>query len=151
MGCCLSNEYMESTLKSFQPGDVKEFSFEGLSTKAKIISVYDGDTFRAIFYYRGEYIQMSCRALGYDSPELKVSRENVDRTGLKELAFNARNRFSEILHQAELVRLVFSKNDMYGRPLVDIYVNGKHVNSMMIEEGHGKVYNGGSKTPWTIK
>jgi micrococcal nuclease len=126
--------------------DRKQFSFEGLIVNAKIVDVYDGDTFRAAFYYKDEIIQMSCRCLEYDAPEMKISKTNPDREILKQFACKARDRLKDLVNSSTsgLVKLKFFKNDMYGRPLTEIYIGDKYINKIMIEEGYGKPYDGGT-------
>jgi micrococcal nuclease len=135
--------------------DTKQFSFDGMIEQAKVVSCYDGDTFRAAFYYKDEIVQSSCRMLGYDSPEMKISKTNPNRDKLKDLAIKARDRLRELLLMPKedgtcggLVVIHFGKNDLYGRPLVDVYADGKHVNAIMLDEGHGKPYLGGTKEEW---
>jgi micrococcal nuclease len=142
----------DTQLLSMTLKDVKQFSFKGLVVKAKVVDIYDGDTFRAVFWYKDAIIQTSCRCLEYDAPEMKISRltPESDREILKKMAYNARDRLKELLGTG-LIELRFSENDMYGRPLTKIFVNGKYINQIMIDEGHGKPYNGGHKNEWTVK
>jgi endonuclease YncB( thermonuclease family) len=156
MGCFTSTietiEERERKLLNITLKETKQFSFEGLIVNAKIVDVYDGDTFRAAFYYKDQIIQSSCRCLGYDSPEMKVSMTNPDRENLKQFACKARDRFKDLVNSSTtgLVKLKFSKNDMYGRPLTEIYIGDKYINKIMIDEGYGKPYDGGHKNVWTI-
>ncbi len=39
----------------------------------------------------------------------------------------------------------FMQNDKYGRPLARIYYENKDINELMIEKGHAKPYDGGTK------
>jgi endonuclease YncB( thermonuclease family) len=147
----LSEEQRRKKLLGITLEDTHQFSFNGMTVSAKIVSVYDGDTFRAAFYYKDEIIQLSCRCLGYDAPEIKMSLKNPDREVLKKFAYEARDRFKELLDSTKtgLVELNFSENDMYGRPLTKVYVDGKYINQMMMDEGYGKPYSGGHKNEWT--
>ena len=64
----------------------------------------------------------------------------------KQLALEAKQRFTELL--GNLVTLKCGKFDKYGRILVEIYVNNICINEKMIEEGHGRPYDGGLKNEW---
>ena len=169
MGCCFSKKtdsILKCTeltnsqlnkLKSLTLKDVGQFSFENMTVFAKPVSVYDGDTLRSAFYYKDEIVQTSCRAIGYDSPEMKISLQDPHRVQLKILAIKARDRFRELIYSSDngLIKLKISKNDLYGRSLVDIYIQKGdediYVNEIMIEEGLGKRYDGGTKIVWTIE
>jgi endonuclease YncB( thermonuclease family) len=52
----------------------------------------------------------------------------------------------------KLVRVKFGKFDLYGRPLVDLFVtldnNEVHINELMVREGHGRKYDGHNKEEW---
>ena len=160
MGCFTSKtensnlelkEQRDQKLLNITLDDIHQFSFNGLTVNAKIVSVYDGDTFRAAFYYKDDIIQMSCRCLEYDAPEMKVSPKNPDREILKKFAYEARDYFKSILDSTTtgLVELRFSGNDLYGRPLTKVYVDGKYLNQIMMDKGYGKPYLGGHKNEWT--
>ena len=129
------------------------FSFIGKTFYARACNIYDGDTFSIIFLHNNEVIKYRCRCLGYDSPEMKPSLSNPNRDKEKELALNAKNRFTELLtkHESGLVFVECFEFDKYGRILVRVYnmIDTKSINEIMIEEGHGKNYDGGKKdTNW---
>ena len=126
-----------------------EKTFYGIPT-----NIYDGDTFSLIFEYNGETIKYRCRCFGYDSPEMKPSLQNPNRDKEKDLAKLAKTRFTELLTKNPngVIRVKCYKFDKYGRILVDIWndVDEKSVNDIMIEEGHGKKYDGGKKELWDL-
>ena len=129
------------------------FSFKNRVFYGKPCNIYDGDTFSIIFHYKDELIKYRCRCLGYDSPEMKPSLQNKNRFIEKELALKAKQRFIELIskHETKLVKIECFEFDKYGRLLVNVYnlVDEKSVNNIMIEEGFGKVYDGGTKdTNW---
>jgi endonuclease YncB( thermonuclease family) len=117
-------------------------------------NIYDGDTFSLIFEYNGETIKYRCRCFGYDSPEMKPSLQNPNRDKEKDLAKLAKTRFTQLLTKNSngLIRVKCYKFDKYGRILVDIWndVDEKSVNDIMVEEGHGKKYDGGKKELWDL-
>ena len=129
------------------------FSFKNRTFYGKPCNIYDGDTFSIIFQYKDELIKYRCRCLGYDSPEMKPSQQNKNRIHEKELALKAKQRFTELIskHETKLVKIECFEFDKYGRLLVNVYnlVDKKSVNDMMVEEGFGKMYDGGTKdTNW---
>ena len=129
------------------------FSFKGNIFYGMPCNIYDGDTFSIIFNYKGEFIKYRCRCLGYDSPEMKPSLKNENRIHEKELALKAKNRFTELIskHETKLIKIECFDFDKYGRLLVNVYnlLDEKSVNDIMVEEGFGKLYDGGTKdTAW---
>jgi len=117
---------------------------------AKIVDVYDGDTFKACIYYRNQIIKINCRTLGYDSPEMKPRLNIENRTEHMRNAVLARDYFKELVNYPnKIVYLHCHKYEKYGRVLVTVYKNGcnktKSINDMMIDAGHGYAYNGGTK------
>ena len=133
--------------------DVPYFNFKNKSFIAKPCHVYDGDTFSVIFDYRGELIKYRCRCYGYDTPEMRPLLKNPNRDHEKKLAYAAKERIIELLeaHPSRLIRIECLDFDKYGRVLIKAYnnVNEKSINEIMVEEGHGKWYDGGTKdTNW---
>ena len=133
--------------------DVPYFNFKNKSFIAKPCHIYDGDTFSVIFDYHGELIKYRCRCYGYDTPEMRPSLKNPNRDHEKKLAYAAKERIIELLeaHPSKLIRIECLDFDKYGRILIKAYnnVNEKSINEIMVEEGHGKWYDGGTKdTNW---
>ena len=128
------------------------FSFKGKTVYGIPTNIYDGDTFSLIFVYNGETIKYRCRSLGYDSPEMKPSLQNENREKEKEMAKLAKTRFTELLTKNPngFIRVNCHNFDKYGRILVEIWndVDAKSLNDIMLEEGHGKKYDGGKKEVW---
>lgn len=137
-------------LKEINPEEIPYFSFKGKIITARCVSVYDGDTFTVLFEYNNEIIKYKCRCYGYDSPEMKplLSKENRDQE--IKLAHKAKERFLELINKSVngLIRIECLDFDKYGRILVNIYngVDDKSINNIMIDEGHGKPYFGGTKS-----
>ena len=138
-------------LQTINPSDVKLFTFANSVFNAIPCDVYDGDTFSSIFYWNGQVIKWRCRCLGYDSPEMKPSLKNPNREQEKELAKKAKEYSINELNKTKYIQIKCGKFDKYGRLLVTIYNtndSSKSLNEKMIEEGHGKPYNGGTKEGW---
>jgi len=135
------------------PKDVNYFNFDGKTFIAKPCHVYDGDTFSVIFDYKGELIKYRCRCFGYDTPEMRPSKKNLNRDKEKELALIAKKRMIELLeaHPSKLIKIECLKFDKYGRILIKAFnnINEKSINEIMVDEGHGRWYDGGTKnTIW---
>lgn len=148
MGCqCCKVDY-DQYLLSCTNDNVPIFNFNQYKCSAKIVDVYDGDTFTACFYYQKRIYKYKFRTLGYDSPEMKPLRNKSNREQEIELAKRAREKFIELSNcQNDLVILHMGKFDKYGRILVTVFnqKNQLNVNSEMIRLGHGYEYNGGTK------
>ena len=146
--------YLKSIKDKLYENDIQEyFSFVGKTFFAKPCNIYDGDTFSIIFLHNNNVIKYRCRCIDYDSPEMKPSLSNPNRDKEKALAVIAKNRFTELLtkHESGLVFVECFEFDKYGRILVRVYnmIDIKSINEIMIEEGHGKCYDGGKKdTNW---
>lgn len=132
--------------------EIPYFNFKNSTFYAKPCNIYDGDTFSIIFDFNGKLIKYRCRCMGYDSAEMKPKKTNINRDHEKELAHIAKDRFIELLekHETKLVKVECLDFDKYGRILVNVYncVDEDSINSIMIKEGHGKAYDGGTKDLW---
>ena len=131
-------------LNNINSDDVSIFSLKGYSTQAKVVDVYDGDTCTIVFKWEGKYRKFKCRCYGYDSPEMKPRLDIQNREQIKENAVKAKERLIELT--TYIVRVECMDFDKYGRLLVKLYKNNNIlINDIMITEGHGYVYHGGTK------
>ncbi len=141
----------ETRLMSAKEDDIPYFTFNGKTFLAKPVNVYDGDTFSIIFEYTpgGELIKYRCRCYGYDSAEMKPRLDFAGREEEIVKANAAKARLIELLgaHPTGLVKVECLDFDKYGRILVKVWnqVSSFSVNDMMVAEGHGKPYFGGTK------
>lgn len=131
---------------------MKCFSFKDHIFYGYPTNIYDGDTFSLLFVYKDEVIKYRCRCTGYDSPEMKPSLSNQNRDNEKALAHKAKERLIELLgkHETKMIKVKCGDFDKYGRLLIEIWnmVDNESINEIMIKEGHGKPYNGGTKEQW---
>ena len=145
IGCAfVKYNYDMNKLNNINSDDISIFSLNGYSTQAKVVDVYDGDTCTIVFKWEGKYRKFKCRCYGYDSPEMKprLNIENIDE--IKENAVKAKERLIELT--TYIVRVECMDFDKYGRLLVKLYKNNNSlINDIMINEGHGYVYHGGTK------
>jgi len=140
-------------LKTVNTDDIDYFSFKGKTFYAKPCNIYDGDTFSVVFEYKGDLIKYRCRCHGYDTPEMRPSLKNPNRDHEKELAKKAKERLIELLnkHETGMVKIECLEFDKYGRLLIKVFnnVDDLSLNEIMVNEGHGKWYDGGTKdTVW---
>ena len=135
-------------LLTISEGDVPYFTFKGRTYMAKPVNVYDGDTFSIIFEYAegGELMKYRCRCYGYDTAEMKPRRDLAGRDEEVAKAKAAKARLIELFGTG-LVRIECLDFDKYGRILVNVWnqTDSRSVNDIMIAEGHGKAYFGGTK------
>lgn len=115
-----------------------KFNFDGMHVQAKCVSVYDGDTATFAFFPHPTSAPktISCRFLGFNSAEIRTKDAQE-----KQKAIAAREYLRGLILD-KIVILKISKNDKYGRPLVDVFINNIHINSEMVRNGHGKPYDG---------
>jgi endonuclease YncB( thermonuclease family) len=159
MGSCQSINKLKTATN-----EIDFFSFSGKTFDVKVVDVYDGDTCTVVFKYKDELIKYKVRCIGYDSPEMKPSKNliNIDLEIIK--AIYARNYF---INQVTNIKLpeIFSKTDLknlldnntkiikmnckgfdkYGRLLGVFIVNDVNINEEMIKQNYGYKYNGGKK------
>jgi micrococcal nuclease len=125
-----------------------DYGFSGQIWIAKIVSVYDGDTCTAVVKINGVHQKIKVRCYGYDSPEMKLPAQEENREEKIKKAIVAKEALSELCLN-KIVRLKIHGFDKYGRFLGTIYLGNwfkeNEVNKIMIENGHGYPYRGGTK------
>jgi len=148
-------------IKLIDTSKIPYFNWKGKIFYARPCNIYDGDTFSICWIWKGDLIKYRCRCLGYDSPEMKPHKLiqggkelvlNVNREKEKELAKAAKERFEQLLNanSSGLIKVECDDFDKYGRILVTVW-NGieiRSINQIMLDEGHGRPYLGGTKEPW---
>ena len=125
-------------------------SLDGYFTIAKVVSVYDGDTCRVVIPYKNDFYKWNVRLDGYDTPEMRPSKSKPNRDKEIEAAKEAKKfLISKVMSTPDQLIFIKCKNfDKYGRLLADIYLNMNDtisVNDLMVQNGHGYLYNGGTK------
>lgn len=112
---------------------------------SKVISVYDGDTFRVnIDGYPaliGENI--SIRVNGVDTPEIRAKCSDE-----KQLALAAKAYTQEQLTTANTIMLTNIERGKYFRLVADVILDGKNLSDLLIANNLGKHYQGGKKGNW---
>lgn len=126
------------------------FNFNNEIHLAKIVECYDGDTVYCIFKHDKKYTKFKIRMYGYDSPEMRPSKKipEAERIIIKQNALLAKKRIEELILD-KCVYLYCMEFDKYGRLLGNIKLNQKDektINDIMINEGYGSPYYGGTKS-----
>ncbi len=137
MPCCL-------------PRSAPRFTIEGVFW-ARIVKIYDGDTWHGIIRVNGHSSTFVLRLAGLDTPELKGPGVSAKE---KEAAAVVRNYCqTNWLHKT--VRMVSQGMDKYGRLLVTVYpltfycfACRTSVNQDLLKKGYAMPYDGGTKSKW---
>ncbi len=112
---------------------------------AKVIKVYDGDTFTVEAYpWPGLEAKASVRVNGVDTPEIRCKCEAE-----KQKAIEARE-FVKWLILGEVVFLQNVKHGKYaGRVVADVKLEGGgNLADKIIDQGLGREYHGGARKGW---
>lgn len=107
---------------------------------AKIVSIYDGDTFTIELPYPDPFRMMPVRVYGIDAPEMK-SKKACER--LK--ALEAKTLISSQILNAKNVTLKNVKRDKYFRLLAQVYADGILVSDLLLEKKLAYPYFGATK------
>jgi micrococcal nuclease len=121
-------------------GDPTDFSYR----VKKVTKVVDGDTIDVILDMGFDILfAQRVRLFGIDTPESRT-RDKVEKIyGLKSKKF-----LQEKLKDAKKIIIKTykeSETGKFGRILGDVWVDGKSVNSEMVEVGHAVAYYGQNK------
>lgn len=107
----------------------------GIITVKKVVSVYDGDTFRAIL--PNESKELKIRVRGVDTPEIKGQCSYE-----KDAALRARDFTKSLLRNAKVVQLSDVGEDKYHRVLATVTIDGVDLANTLISEGFGRQWKG---------
>lgn len=137
------------------------FNFNGLSTKAKVLRIYDGDTIIIGFIFNDSCIKYKCRLNGIDSPEIKAQDEKM-----KHDAYIARNKLIKLITNIEIngdnmdsyqkmnkrmientkiIDVKLNDFDKYGRILIDIIIDNEIINNKLVDNIYWNKYDGKTK------
>lgn len=133
--------------------DYKQFSLNKIDIYAKIISVYDGDTFSAGVLYKNDFYKFTFRIANINTPEIKNDYENAIKSRnrflqLAGLDINLTNECNkktiiDMLKKYNIIVFLKCKSfDKYGRTLCDVYSKDKSINIglKLIEEQYACKY-----------
>jgi endonuclease YncB( thermonuclease family) len=117
---------------------------DGLTVPADVISVYDGDTFKAQAHpWPGMSIDVSVRVNGVDTPEIRGKCEAE-----KQAAIAARDYVRDVLGESVILKNV-KRGKYAGRVVADVYLtDGRSLTGLLIASGLGRAYDGGKRSGW---
>lgn len=127
--------------------NIKLFSLEGELKLCKVVDIYDGDTCKIVFELNNCLYKWNIRMAGYDSPEIRISKDDPKREEKKLKGLEARDYLRNLILD-KIVYIKCGDFDKYGRLLGTIFINKKDtisVNELMINNNFGYIYNGGTK------
>lgn len=136
IGICLAiiYSYSEAASKTY-----------GFITVSRLVSVYDGDTFKVDIEGWPDIVgkSISIRIYGIDTPEMRGTKGKVKQLALKAKAL-AKNR----LESAHTITLRNMRRGKYFRIIADVYVDRVHLGELLIRRGLAKEYYGGKRPMW---
>lgn len=107
---------------------------------------------------RGIEIETDIRIAGIDTPEKRTSTKNPDGSRRSE-ASRQREKSAAAASRQALIDLLKANNNRFsisdplhgkyaGRTVADVFINEVDVATHLIEKGHAKAYDGGTKPDW---
>lgn len=131
------------SLEYCNPDDIPYFTFNGIKTKCKIASFYDGDTCKIVFKFNGKLTKLKCRLIGIDTPELKS-----DFVPERIAAESVKNYVSQ--YNSQILDVHMYGFDKYGRTLIELFDrnSGFSINKLLVEYGMAYNYDGKTKIPF---
>ena len=117
----------------------------GTATVSKVISVYDGDTFRVDIDSLPPIVgkNIPIRLNGVDTPEIQGKCQYE-----KDLALKARDFVRNKLANAKEIKLSKLQRGKYFRVVADVYVDGVSLEQELLENELAYKYSGSKKTSW---
>ena len=118
----MGNFIAKKRLSKFNLANTPKYSFNNETRLCKVIKVYDGDTITIAIKLLNKTVKCSVRMLGYDSPEMKPSKNQKNRDQEIILAKKAKSALENlILHK--IVKIKLGEFDKYGRFLGTVLLN----------------------------
>ena len=117
----------------------------GTVTVSKVISVYDGDTFRVDIDSLPPIVgkNIPIRLNGVDTPEIRGKCEYE-----KDLALKARDFVRNKLANAKEIKLTKLQRGKYFRVVADVMIDGVSLEKELLENKLAYKYTGGKKSNW---
>ena len=117
----------------------------GTAIVSKVISVYDGDTFRVDIDSLPPLVgkNIPIRLNGVDTPEIRGKCQYE-----KDLALKARDFVRNKLANAKEIRLTKLQRGKYFRVVVKVIVDGVSLEQELLENELAYKYSGGKKSSW---
>ncbi len=117
----------------------------GTVTVSKVISVYDGDTFRVDIDSLPPIVgkNIPIRLNGVDTPEIQGKCQYE-----KDLALKARDFVRKKLANAKEIKLTNLQRGKYFRIVADVMIDGVSLEQELLENKLAYKYTGGKKSSW---
>jgi micrococcal nuclease len=117
----------------------------GTVTVSKVISVYDGDTFRVDIDSLPPIVgkNIPIRLNGVDTPEIQGKCQKE-----KDLALKARDFVRNKLANAKEIKLTKLQRGKYFRVVADVLIDGVSLEQELLDNELAYKYTGGKKTSW---
>jgi len=114
----------------------------GSAFVSEVTSIYDGDTFRVNLKGYPELIgyRIGIRINGIDTPEMRGQCPKE-----KALAREAKEFTVHQLRSAKIIELRDMKRGKYFRIVADVFVDGKNLAQMLVDNNLAVAYDGGHK------
>lgn len=163
--CCfcprVGDKYHISDLMIDDVTTMPNTTYDGVITKGRVVSVYDGDTVTVAFYDGSKVVKRPFRMYGYDAPEIHP-RKDIHNRDLHVRAGNSVKQYLSDCINNKIVWIRFCKEEKYGRLMGYIYLQrGKNdskltsecacMNQVIIDQRYGKLYDGGTKSEFTAE
>jgi len=117
----------------------------GTVTVSKVISVYDGDTFRVNIDSLPPIVgkNIAIRVNGVDTPEIRGKCQYE-----KDLALEARDFVRNKLANAKEIKLTNLQRGKYFRVVANVVVDGVSLEQELLDNELAYEYSGGKKLSW---
>jgi micrococcal nuclease len=117
----------------------------GTAIVSKVISVYDGDTFRVDIDSLPPIVgkNIPIRLNGVDTPEIQGKCQYE-----KDLALKARDFVRNKLANAKEIKLTNLQRGKYFRVVADVMIDGVSLEQELLENKLAYKYTGGKKSSW---
>ena len=117
----------------------------GTAIVSKVISVYDGDTFRVDIDSLPPIVgkNIAIRLNGVDTPEIQGKCKYE-----KDLAVKARDFVRNKLANAKEIKLTKLQRGKYFRVVADVMIDGVSLEQELLENKLAYKYTGGKKSSW---
>ena len=117
----------------------------GTAIVSKVISIYDGDTFRVDIDSLPPIVgkNIPIRLNGVDTPEIQGKCQYE-----KDLAIKARDFVRNKLANAKEIRLTKLQRGKYFRVVADVMIDGVSLEQELLDNALAYKYTGGKKSSW---
>ena len=117
----------------------------GTAIVSKVISVYDGDTFRVDIDSLPPIVgkNIPIRLNGVDTPEIQGKCQYE-----KDLALKARDFVRKKLANAKEIKLTKLQRGKYFRVVADVMIDGVSLEQELLDKEFAYKYTGGKKSSW---